>query len=293
MIRRVQSVRRISLSIAALMAPAVIAVSLVFACSANALRIGHTSQPVAFDCIGPSTYLQQATAPGSFSYTVPAGGGLITSWETVGGTSSGAQVKLAVFRPTGIPGQFTTVGSSAPQTIRTGPLRAGAEIPVLGGETIGLLILFGAHQCALESDPADIGQRDAAAVHDIGATFTYSDPNDGASVNVSADVLPAPRTLTLKTSKKSVRRGKKVRLSGQVSSVNSEACAFRQPVTVERTSRKKNSKMSPIAEVRTDTRGRFALKSKVKATSKFRAELDQTSSCGSAESKRAAVKLTK
>ena len=267
------------------------AASLLLSSNAGAFVVGHVESPVPFDCTGPSTYLQEATGATSFTYTVPAGGGLISSWQTQGGTSSGAQVKLAVFRPTGVPSQFTTIGSSAAQTIQAGQRnQADAQIPVSGGETIGLLILSGTHQCALDAGAANIGQRDDAAVHDTGTTFTYSDPNPGSSINVRADVTPAPRTLTLRANKKQVRRGKKVRLSGQVSSVNSEVCAGGQAVTVERKLAGKKGKMSPIAEARTDSRGNFSIKSRVRTTSKFRAEVAQTPSCGSAESKRKTVK---
>jgi hypothetical protein len=292
MMRSTQSGRRIPRWIAVVVAPVVIATSLLLASSANAVEIGNAARPVAFDCVAPSTYLQQATGAASFSYTVPAGGGLITSWDTFGGTSSGAQVKLAVFRPTGIPSQFTTVGSSDPQTIRAGlHNRANTQIPVLGGETIGLLILSGTHQCALESGSADIGQRDSLAVHDIGSTFTYSDPNPGAEVDVRATVLPAPRTVTLDANKNKLRKGKKVRLSGQVSSVNPQACAFGQTLTLERRITKQKGKPKPIAQLETDAQGRFKAKSKVKASSKFQVAASQTPSCGATTSKQVRVKL--
>jgi hypothetical protein len=294
MMRNPQAVRRIPCSIAAVVGLVVVATSLLVAGRANALVIGQVDRPFAFDCVGPSTYLQQATGANSPSYTVPAGGGLITSWDTFGGTSSGAQVKLAVFRPTGIPSQFTTVGSSDPQTIRAlGDNRANTQIPVLGGETIGLLILSGTHQCALESGSADIGQRDSLAVHDTGSTFTYSDPNPGAAVDVSASVMPAPRTLTLDASKKRVAKGKKVRLSGQVSSVNSQACAVGQAVTLERRITTKKAKPKPIAQLTSDAQGRFKAKAKVKGPSKFQVEADRTPSCGADTSNQVSVKPQK
>jgi hypothetical protein len=296
MIRDPRSADRTRPPLAAIAAAVVAMIAMVLPSAANALVIGRADRPFAFDCAGPATYFQQANAATSPSYTVPAGGGLISSWETFGGTSSGAQVKLAVFRPTGTPNQFETIGSSAVQTIRAGQHnRADTQIPVLGGETIGLLILSGTHQCVdtFASNPADGGQRDTTAVHDAGSTFTYSNPSPGTLINVRADVSPAPRTLTLDANKNKVRRGKKVRLSGQVTSVNLQACAFGQAVTLERKATKKKGKMSPIAQVRTDAQGRFFAKSKVTATSKFRAEVAQTPSCGSAASKRETVKLKK
>ena len=288
--RNPQSIRRMLRPLVALIAAVVAAVPMLFASSAPAYVIGRADRPVDFDCIGPSTYLQQATGAASPSYTVAAGGGLITSWTTFAGSSLGAQVKLAVFRPTGIPSQFATVGSSAAQTIHSGPNRGDTQIPVLAGDTIGLLILSGIHQCALDSNPADIGQRDSLAVHDSGSTFTYSDPNDGAAVNVSASVMPAPRTVGLDASKSSVSKGKKVRLSGHVSSINPQACAFAQVLILERRVTSKRAKPKPIAQITTDAQGRFKGKSKVKANSKFQVEAAQSAACGAASSKQ--VKVT-
>ena len=60
--------------------------------------------------------LQVATVSGSPSYTVPAGGGVLTSWSVLGapsGTSGTFSAKLLVFASTPTPGHFTYVGASA------------------------------------------------------------------------------------------------------------------------------------------------------------------------------------
>lgn len=156
-----------------------------------ATQIGQTFIPSDFDCTGPSTYFQQATAPASPSYTVPAGGGVITSWRTQA-VRGGAEVKFAAFRPTGTPSRFTTIGSSAMRTIQAILLNTfSTRIPVQGGETIGLLIFSGTHQCARGGfAEGDTAQRDARAVHDTGSTFTYTDPGGQGRINVSANVEP-------------------------------------------------------------------------------------------------------
>jgi hypothetical protein len=294
MIRKSHSVNPVRGALAALAAVSLAA--LIVPKGASALVIGYTDRPEAFDCVGPSTYFQQATTATSPSYKVPAGGGVITGWETFGGTSAGAQVKLGVFRPTGVPSQFTTIASSAALTVRAGrDNRAKTQIPVFGGETIGLLILSGTHQCinTFDSSLGDTGQADQTAVHDTGSTFTYSDPNQGELINVRADVLPAPRTLTLDANKKTVRKGRKVRLSGRISSPNPQACASGQTVTLERRTTTKKGKPKPIAQLKTDAQGRFKAKSKVKARSKFEVEVAQTPSCGGARSNQVRVKPRK
>jgi hypothetical protein len=292
MFRKSHSVNRVLGTLATLGA-AVAATAVIVPSGASALAIGYTDRPEAFDCVGPSTYFQQATAAASPSYTVPAGGGVITGWETLGGTSAGAQVKLGVFRPTGAPGQFTTTAASAALTVQAGRRnRADTQIPVFGGETIGLLVLSGTHQCinTFDSNLSDVGQADGTAVHDTGSTFSYSDPNAGELINVRADVLPAPRTLTLDANRKTVRRGKKVRLSGRISSPNPQACAFGQAVTLKRRTTTSKAKPKPIGQLKTDAQGRFSAKSKVKARSKFEVEIAPTPSCGGARSNQVRVK---
>src|SRR5512140_1566811 len=85
-----------------------------------AVTIGQTFSGT-FNCVGPSTYFVQSTAPASPSYAVPAGGGMITSWSVQAGAAVG-QVKLAVLRNAGAPSSFGTIGASAAQTLSANSL---------------------------------------------------------------------------------------------------------------------------------------------------------------------------
>jgi hypothetical protein len=155
-----------------------------------AVTIGQTFAGT-FNCTGPSTYFVQSTAPASPSYAVPAGGSAITSWSVQTGAAVG-QVKLAVLRNAGGPSTFTTVGTSAAQTLSANSLNTfPTNLPVQANDRIGVLILSGSYDCAsFGFDPADVGQRDALVVHDTG-TFTYSDPNPGARTDIAATVETA------------------------------------------------------------------------------------------------------
>ena len=160
--------------------------------AAAATALGETSNPFPnVVCSGPSTYLQVSTGR-TPSYTVPAGGGVITSWSTrASATRGGAQVKLGIFRPTGPPpSAYTTVGASGAQTLKAGLLNAfPTSIPVQPGDTLGLLIIAGGHNCISidTGSPQDRTEREEGALFDLGAVHTYNDPSQPARrINVAA-----------------------------------------------------------------------------------------------------------
>jgi len=190
MVRRTGRFSRTILAVAMVSAGAMAAASQAGA----TVTIGQTFL-ASFMCGGPSTYFEQSTAPGSPSYAVPAGGGTITSWSVQTGPS-GAHVKLAVLRNAGGPSTFTTVSTSAEGVLAASTLNTfSTSLPVQADDRIGVLITSSSsfpYGCANPGfDPLDIGQRDAAVVHDTG-TFSYIDPSDHTRVNLSATVEPAP-----------------------------------------------------------------------------------------------------
>ncbi len=119
---RTRATRRIVLAFSAL----VLGLSAFAAPADAATALGETESPYTpLICTGPSTYLQVSTGQAP-SYTVPAGGGVITSWSTFA-PLGGAVVKLGVFRPAGPPQDtYTTVGASPPQTLVAGSLNSFA-----------------------------------------------------------------------------------------------------------------------------------------------------------------------
>jgi Ca2+-binding RTX toxin-like protein len=103
----------------------------------------------------------------------------------------GGQVKLGVLRNAGAPSQFATIGASAARTLTASSTNTfPTQIPARANDRIAALILSGSNYgCAsFGFDPADIGQRDAALVHDTGDTFTYTDPSTGTRINLAATV---------------------------------------------------------------------------------------------------------
>jgi hypothetical protein len=84
------------------------------------------------------TNLQVETVSPAPSYEVPAGSWTLTSWSAQGGLKGGS-VKLRIFRPTAIAGQFRLVAESPLETIAAATIATfPAEIPVEPGDRLGL-----------------------------------------------------------------------------------------------------------------------------------------------------------
>lgn len=102
------------------------------------------------------TIVQDATAATSPSYAVPTGGGVITSWQHNAGSDSTPldpiDVRLKLFRRTGMPGVYLTVGESAVQTLTSGGLKTfPTRIPVQTGDLLGYRGELGYERCDNEN----------------------------------------------------------------------------------------------------------------------------------------------
>ncbi len=111
------------------------------ASAAASTTLGQLLPPYAAGSCGGSGVVQTAVEPGTNSYAVPAGGGVITSWQTQTGLNSGT-MKLKVFRPTGNAGEYFIVGEEGPHNIaaNTSPtFSSGVRIPVQAGDLLGMV----------------------------------------------------------------------------------------------------------------------------------------------------------
>jgi Ca2+-binding RTX toxin-like protein len=122
------------------------------------------------------------------SYTIPPGGGVITSWSTSASNGS-ATIKFRAF--TGNETSITPVGESAPETITpNSPKVFATRVPVSGGEFIGFAYdAVDAADC-LGATPA-AGDRILGAVSGpIGGNETVSTNATMLLTNVSANLEP-------------------------------------------------------------------------------------------------------
>lgn len=116
-----------------------VAIGLGAASSAKAetVELGRLGTPNLDAACGNCHYLQLKSAqPGG--YTVPPGEWTLTSWSGQGGKFSG-QVRLDIYRPTGLEGQYTVLAQGEMETIPAATLATyPAAIPVREGDLISL-----------------------------------------------------------------------------------------------------------------------------------------------------------
>jgi hypothetical protein len=141
-----------------------------------------------FTCGGAEYPLVQAAAPSAPSYTVPSGGGVLTSWSHQANADTTTTLRLKVYLPTADPSKFTAVGESSispvlhPSILNTFPTR----IPVQAGDVLGMSVITGsAPACLFSSVSGDLirlGSGDPAVGTD--STFAFTGPSE--RINVSA-----------------------------------------------------------------------------------------------------------
>jgi uncharacterized repeat protein (TIGR01451 family) len=131
--------------------PLVVLAMLVMSASADARTLGNTTQPAGTSdesCAAPSIAgadVIQVGTDASYDYTVPAGGGEITSWSFgTAGATAGTPYGLVVARPSGTSGAYTIVGSDLETVPSSLPPVAtftlAAPIAVQSGDVIGAVV---------------------------------------------------------------------------------------------------------------------------------------------------------
>ena len=120
---------------------AAVAALLILAFTAPAqasVKIGQTSS-TGSSCQGGVPYTEVQSAAANNDYTVPSGGGVITSWSHDAMAGPNQTIKLKVFRATMNATQFLVVGQSSPQLMdAAGGLQTfKTRITVQAGDVIG------------------------------------------------------------------------------------------------------------------------------------------------------------
>lgn len=210
------------------------------------------------------------------------------------------------------------VGHSPPVNPPPGALTTYVDvsIPVQPGDVIGLYTGSTSARVHMSTPPtAGYIFTDTLADVPPGSTVTYDGPYDNAVLDVSAtleadcdsdglgdeteDQLLAGgtcptllREIAIDAGKKTVAKGKKVRLSGRVfAEGDAAACEVDQVVTIER--KLTGKKFKPAKSATSGDGGDYAAKIKVKKPATFRSRLNATSACAGAVSNREKVGLKK
>jgi hypothetical protein len=150
-----------------------------------AVTIGQTGVPTGTCGDGDPTV--QATSAGTPSYSVPAGGGVITSWSQLGSTIDPGQAKLIMWRPTSIATDFTVVAKSEAQTFVSGMLLSfPTRIPVQAGDLLGIRAGTTPTDCFFVGAPGD-------SIRFRNDPGTDPEPADGSTQTLPS-MLPNIRT---------------------------------------------------------------------------------------------------
>lgn len=117
--------------------------------------LGQLAPSAHTTCLPGQVYLQTESAPGPISYTVPAPGGVITSWSETPLAGEGRE-RLVVARPTS-PGRFTVIGLSPEETVSgTSTQTFLVRIPVAAGDVLGLDSTSGSFACEFPGETGDL-----------------------------------------------------------------------------------------------------------------------------------------
>ena len=175
----------------------VVGVSVVVSAPAQgATTLGQTdpAAPAGYACGSPTAYLQRAVAAGSPSYTVPAGGGVITSWSTQANANADKEVELKVFAPPHRDNIFYEVrGQEGPHILTAGALNTfPAQVKVEAGAILGLYHSTIGTACEFDGVPGDTTSYVFAAIPDppVGSFYDPNMNDAGFRVNISAQLEP-------------------------------------------------------------------------------------------------------
>jgi hypothetical protein len=105
---------------------------------AETITIGQTVTSPGGGCTSCNDF-QTQTDPTSPAYAVPSGTWTIVSWSAEGGTMFDGDLRLRVWRPTGMIGHYQLIGESGDHTVVHGTTPSFAtNIPVQEGDLLGL-----------------------------------------------------------------------------------------------------------------------------------------------------------
>jgi hypothetical protein len=133
------------------------------------------------------------------------------------------------------------------------------------------------------------GLWDGRAGADQGRLYIFRSDNS-RNGNTTKQAVLSGRALELLALPASVRRGRSVRLRGQLDAFANDACRTKQTVELQRHGTR-SVRLRTFAKVRTNAAGAFSAKVRVRATTYFRAWVPQTAACLGAASPREKVSV--
>ena len=131
-----------------------------------------------------------------------------------------------------------------------------------------------------------VAQRRRAHTFEVRATDTVGNVDGSPATRTftvdTAGPPPSDRSITLDASKKKVKKGKKVTLSGVLDAPGDKACESNQTVQLQKG--KTAADLKTFTSVQTNGEGAFSKKVKVKKTLLYRAVAPDAAACSDAQS---------
>jgi uncharacterized repeat protein (TIGR01451 family) len=194
--------------------------AMVAAAPAMATTVGSTTLPTGSN-MGPAcsaskdAQIIQSGTDASYNYTVPAGGGSITSWSfNTTNAIAGTPYTLLVARPSGSSYQIVATDAEtvpvSPPPIATYTL--AKPITVQGGDVLGVIVTAGKNTvgCRLKGGPISANEiiGSSLSASTIGSSFSLSNTTPNELVNVSANIVQSNDVaVTQVTEPASITRG--------------------------------------------------------------------------------------
>jgi hypothetical protein len=201
-------------------AAATLAITALCACAADAqasTTLGQTSNNTGdWFTAFPFTEIQTGSA-GPPSYTVPSGGGVITSWSNQADAAAAGFMQLKVFQPTAQPDQFKVIAESALEPIASGQLDTfPTHLQVQAGDVLGYSRPAGTWMSSFfftENAGDTLAQ---APGHDdpVGGVTSVGPSHGGARLNISAILQQAPAITSLSASSGPSSGGTAIAING-------------------------------------------------------------------------------
>jgi hypothetical protein len=172
---------------------ATVAIAMLAAPAAwGATTLGQAAAPgVTNTCGGATTFIQNAVA-GSPSYTVPAGGGVITSWSTMANSQADKKMGLQVVRAQSATA-FVTMARDLEHTLTPSQLNTfKVRIPVLGSEILAAFYSTSGTSCQYPTVAGDTTRYESGTHPEppIGTTLATNTQDGSFRVNISAVLEP-------------------------------------------------------------------------------------------------------
>ncbi len=154
----------------------------------GATTIGQTDSTGMASCNPNGTWVQDSTTATGPSYTVPAGGGVITSWQH-DAALTGSTMRLKAFRKTAAD-EYLTVGHSAlAQLTIVGLNTFPTRFSVQGGDLLGIRTEDGDTRCREGGVIGDLARSASGLDPPVGSSIALT-TNDTSRLNIAASLEP-------------------------------------------------------------------------------------------------------